>query len=1372
MRITERCAEIPNQAASLSVASPDDHLAHGIQTPKNPIKRIVAIIAGQTLFDSVQCSTAFFHVVIDHHKTQVVLPFEMMTERAAGHLGSLDDFVHLGVMKSLQRKHPRRLTQNSIACLDRAGLFRGPHMALQNKQITWYVFMLVTLIGVYKSLGYGSFPCNVRRLRLVRSTAAEAPERRLKAMMNMQKGLVCVAALLAGQSAWAQQNSSREALTSGDYHVTQSWSQEESYKRPFHVRVPDVEDKPRRLPVLIFLHGNGASAREAMRGFIRGRGTIASRYVMVFPQGYRESWNIVSERSKADDLRFIEAIVLKLATFENVDPNNFTIMGASNGAAMVNQLAIESKLPSIRNYISGVSQLNVWQYDGEHFKAKGDDNNYRTVASPAKGKRLLNISGVSDKLVPYHGGPSKVIPAKAGKLAFVDAELSTFLWARQMGYDGEQLLRPTRTIQNAEVFRYLDGDVVHYKVMGEGHGATHGISEKLLLDFLDQGERNDASHRSPAVNEPDADEPAANAVPLTEDTIEDEVNEETKELNERIKETQREQRRFKRLGVLMDQQLKLLRELKKLHVTIAAAEKGIDDAKDEEQQIERLEKTLQESEVRMEVTNIRLEILERRMGLEELSFEIPPEQNELANEADSLLKMLDAGERLVLRFTKVWLEEDEETAEELEGEFEQMERVFERRREILHLRFELLEAHEEGGEEWIRELEVELEEMGADGRDEQKNPNNAALNLPVSIQLTNVEINAAAKLDFDTEILPRLKSACFDCHDSGDASGDLDLEQLVTQRPLVINRTHWMNVIEQIKVRSMPPADAEQPSDEDRRALLGWLTDRIDNFDYTTVRRSGVVPAKRLTHDEYNNTVRDLVGIDLRPADRFPTDLTASSGFENSANSLFIQPVTLERYVGAAEAIVQAAWPLEPTSIEQQSALKRLFGGVSDLDEDSAQRVVVQFATRAYRRPLEQDEIDSLTMHYRRRRSQGDSVEIAIREVLQVILISPNFLIRSEAAPEFSTEPTALAAGSEDARKHSVVPEASANGSQAREVPVSDWELASRLSYFLWASMPDDELFELARDGRLHEPTVIAQQVDRMLADSKSASLGSLFAAQWLGFAELDRVQRDQIDNPWATDSLVQAMKSESALLFHSLVRRNASIDRLLDADFTFINEELANHYRIEGVSGSEMREVSLRETPRRGVLGHGSILATTSLPRRTSPVMRGNWILATLLGTPPPPPPPNASEFNERLAENERLSQRQKLDLHRTNPNCYACHSQIDPLGFALEEFEWFGRYRPERGGRPVDSVGKLPDGTEFRGLMGLSSTLVSERSSDLAEQLTRKMLAYALGRQLEYYDEATVRELATELAADGRRLQTLIHAIVRSDSFQKKQW
>ena len=282
-------------------------------------------------------------------------------------------------------------------------------------------------------------------------------------------------------------------LVSGEYFITQSWAQEKNFRRPYYVRVPEDRGSPpqRKLPVFLFLHGNGGNAKDAMHGFRRRRKQIASRYILVFAQGYRESWNIVSERSKADDLGFIEAIVLKLATCDNVDPNNFSIMGASNGAALVNQLAIESKLPNIRSYISGVSPLNVWQYDGQHFKAKGDDNNYRVVAKPLTGKRLMNISGTDDKLVPYHGGPSKVIPAKGGKLAFVAAEESTYVWARQMGYEGKQLTAPSRTRGNLEIFSYLNGDVVHCKLNKEGHGATHGISEEMLLGFLQGSEQAD-----------------------------------------------------------------------------------------------------------------------------------------------------------------------------------------------------------------------------------------------------------------------------------------------------------------------------------------------------------------------------------------------------------------------------------------------------------------------------------------------------------------------------------------------------------------------------------------------------------------------------------------------------------------------------------------------------------------------------------------------------------------------------------------------------------------------------------------------------------------------------------------------------------------
>ena len=280
-------------------------------------------------------------------------------------------------------------------------------------------------------------------------------------------------------------------LKSGAYYITQSWSQETAFKRPYYVNVPESADR-KKFPVFIFLHGNGGNAKAAMNGFMRRHTTMASKYVMVFPDGYKASWNIVSERSQADDLGFIEAIVKKLSTYDNIQKDNFSIMGNSNGAALVNQLAIESKLPNLRNYVSAVSPLNVYQHDGKNFKAKGTDNNYQTIATPMTGRRLMNISGTTDDLVPYHGGPSKHIPAKDGKLGFVDAEESIFLWAEQMGYDGEKLSKPSRIDGNLEIFSYLNGDVIHYKVVDEGHSASRAISEKILIEFL---ESNDESEK-------------------------------------------------------------------------------------------------------------------------------------------------------------------------------------------------------------------------------------------------------------------------------------------------------------------------------------------------------------------------------------------------------------------------------------------------------------------------------------------------------------------------------------------------------------------------------------------------------------------------------------------------------------------------------------------------------------------------------------------------------------------------------------------------------------------------------------------------------------------------------------------------------------
>ncbi len=278
-----------------------------------------------------------------------------------------------------------------------------------------------------------------------------------------------------------------EKLQSGEYSISQSWKQEKDFERAYLVAVP--EDRKGKLPVVMFLHGNGGNARGALNGFLRRNRVMAKRYIVICPEGHLKSWNIVSERSKADDRGFVEAIVKKLASCDNVQDDNFSIIGSSNGAALVNQLAIECQLPNIRNYVSGVSPLNAYQHDGRSFKAKGENNSYRKSVRPMTGKRLMNVSGTEDKLVPYRGGPSRAIPAKSGKLAFVDAEQSTYLWARQMGYKGKKLVKPSRVDGKLEIFSYLDGAVIHYKVVGAGHGAMGAIGEDILLDFLEGSDR-------------------------------------------------------------------------------------------------------------------------------------------------------------------------------------------------------------------------------------------------------------------------------------------------------------------------------------------------------------------------------------------------------------------------------------------------------------------------------------------------------------------------------------------------------------------------------------------------------------------------------------------------------------------------------------------------------------------------------------------------------------------------------------------------------------------------------------------------------------------------------------------------------------------
>ena len=769
-----------------------------------------------------------------------------------------------------------------------------------------------------------------------------------------------------------------------------------------------------------------------------------------------------------------------------------------------------------------------------------------------------------------------------------------------------------------------------------------------------------------------------------------------------------------------------------------------------EVEFERLETEQEQRWMALEVVTAIQEVRRKQHDLQSAGHP------ELAGELDSVLTRLRGQSQLVVRYFAAHREDDEAAIEELEQQIEISGRTIELQRESVELRHELLDANQREDREAIDELKSELREIVSRlkkimGRNEpleisssEQRSGRDSLRLPVRID--DVVLAAVAKLDLDRDVVPLLRRFCCDCHDRESTSGDLDLEALLSDRPLVRNRRIWINVLEQIRNRSMPPQEAARlPDNRQRQTMAGWLHRAIFQFDYSQVSQPGFEPMRRLTHHEYNNTVRDLFGVDLRPADRFPVDLSASSGFDNSSNSLFLQPLLMERYLGAAESTVAQALPEQPVTEEQRATRRRIFFSTDVKTEiERAEILLRAFVTRAWRRPVEDTEIAELITVFRAARRDGAMFEAAIRESIRVVLISPAFLLRVEQ-----------------------------NHNTTEAWQTSGWELASRLSYFLWASMPDARLFELAQSGRLKQRDVLLGQVDRMLASSKSDTLGTLFAAQWLGFQHLgSRVRADPIDNPWCTDSLMDAMKSESAMFFLSLLREDQPVPRLLDARYTFLNEELARFYGIRGVSGKQMRRVQLHpDSPRGGIFGHGSLLAVTSFPGRTSPVVRGRWILADLLGTPPPPPPPNVSEFEEEIAEAGNLTRRQKLESHRRSPNCYACHSQMDPLGFALENFDWFGRWKQTHRGKPIDARGQLPDGRTFEGATGLKKILIETRLDDLTTQLTRKMLTYALGRQLEYYDEATVQKIVQRMKNSDYRMQTLVQEIVLSQPFQFKQ-
>jgi mono/diheme cytochrome c family protein len=437
--------------------------------------------------------------------------------------------------------------------------------------------------------------------------------------------------------------------------------------------------------------------------------------------------------------------------------------------------------------------------------------------------------------------------------------------------------------------------------------------------------------------------------------------------------------------------------------------------------------------------------------------------------------------------------------------------------------------------------------------------------------------------------------------------------------------------------------------------------------------------------------------------------------------------------------------PFKPTGPGDTPSRRRIFAcrpSASVTEAACSRRIITTLARRAYRRPVTAADVQPLVEFYNRGRQSGDfdaGIGLAIRRML----IDPAFLFRAEI------DPSGLAPGS-----------------VAR---LSSIDLASRLSFFLWSSIPDDRLLAAGIDGTLNDPAVLERQVRRMLLDPKAAALGANFAGQWLFLRNLQQSRPDTQEFPDFDDSLRQGFRQETEMLFQNIQREDRSVMELLTADYTFVNERLARHYGIPGVYGSQFRRVAVTDEARKGLLGHGSILTVTSMPNRTSPVRRGKWILENLLGSPPPPPPPNVPPLKEQGASDKPKTMREQMEEHRANPVCANCHRLMDPLGFAMENFNGVGAWRTKDGPTPIDASSQLADGTKVTGVVTLRQAL-THRPERFVGTMTEKLMTYALGRGLVASDMPAVRQIVTSAAPNNYRFSSIVLGIVNSVPFKMR--
>jgi hypothetical protein len=739
---------------------------------------------------------------------------------------------------------------------------------------------------------------------------------------------------------------------------------------------------------------------------------------------------------------------------------------------------------------------------------------------------------------------------------------------------------------------------------------------------------------------------------------------------------------------------------------------------------------------------------------------------------------------------------------------------------------------------------------------------------------------------FRERVVPLLTKYCADCHGPEKPKAGVDLTRYTDLEAVARDRKTWDRVLDNVGSGLMPPSDHPQPTDEESTFLTEWVEARVTKAECDGTPRPGRVTIRRLNRVEYDNTIRDLVGVDFHPAADFPTD-DVGYGFDNIGDVLTLSPILLEKYLDAAEQIAARAiltdrtdrgqlktWragelrraggerfgeearilasqgeigvTFEVTNEGEYAFRVRAFGqqagdevvkmalrldgaelGTLDVpavegmaetyevrapfapgqhrlavafvndfyDEHAAdkehsdrnlviERLEVQgpfrdeplplpeshtriiarepaensapswrdcareslgrFATRAYRRPVQPSELDGLLGLVEMARQDGASFPEAMQLAVEAVLVSPHFLFRVELDRGDAGAGAAL--------------------------PLGDYELASRLSYALWSSLPDDELFELARQGKLRDPETLAAQARRLIRDPKAEALVENFAVQWLQLRNLDAINPNRRIFPGYDRRLKEDMLTETRRFFAGVMTEDRSILEFLDSDYTYLNARLAKHYGIEGVEGDEFRRVALQGDQRGGLLTQASVLTVTSNPRRTSPVKRGKWVLEQILGTPPPPPPPDVPELNESREAVKSASLRERLEQHRSDPGCATCHSRMDPLGFVFENYDALGAWREKDGSFLIDPSGSLPSGESFAGPKQFKGFLL-DKKDQFTRSLTEKLLTYALGRGLDPDDACEVDRIAAEVAKDGYRFSRLVVEIVTSVPFRMRE-